>query len=122
MVRTYTATSGSAHGKAWNKYLLVHDMQPTSRLAGLLHLGQRRLVQGLCFRHQALLQHREQELQQLQERDAVAQETVKKLTSQVRELKSRATRSENEVALHKREIGFLEALVVSVFVLYTLKS
>ena len=71
---------------------------------------------------QALLQHREQELQQLQERDAVAQETVKKLTSQVRELKSRATRSENEVALHKREIGFLEALVVSVFVPHTLKS
>ena len=69
---------------------------------------------------QALLQHREQELQQLQERDAVAQETVKKLTSQVRELKSRATRSENEVTLHKREIGFLEALVVSVFVHYKL--
>ncbi|TBU44830.1 MAD-domain-containing protein [Dichomitus squalens] len=61
----------------------------------------------------ALLRHREQELSGLQEREARAQETVKELRAEVRELKDRALRSEHKASLVEREVSFLQAMVAS---------
>ena len=61
----------------------------------------------------ALLQRREQELKEVSEREAAAQEANKKLRSEVRMWKDRATRSEHKVSLAEREISFLQAMLVS---------
>lgn len=63
----------------------------------------------------ALLQHREQSLKELIERETAAQETIKKLRAEVRVLKDRATRSDHKVSLAEREVSFLKAMVVSAF-------
>ena len=65
----------------------------------------------------ALLRHREQETEELATRDAATQETVKKLTAEVRTLKDRATRSEHKVTLAEREASFLQAMLVSISVI-----
>ncbi len=60
----------------------------------------------------ALLRHREQEITELQTRDAEAQETLKELRAEIRTLKDRVTRSEHKVTLAEREVSFLQAMVV----------
>ena len=60
----------------------------------------------------ALLRHREQEISVLQTRDEETQGTIKELRTEIGALKDRATRSEHKVALAKREISFLQAMVV----------
>ncbi|TFK81214.1 MAD-domain-containing protein [Polyporus arcularius HHB13444] len=61
----------------------------------------------------ALLRHREQEITELQTRDAEAQETLKELRAEIRALKDRVTRSEHKVTLAEREVSFLQAMVAS---------
>ncbi|KAH9938791.1 MAD-domain-containing protein [Epithele typhae] len=61
----------------------------------------------------ALLKRRDHELAEVQEREAAAQETIKKLHAEVRTLKDRATRSEHKVTLADREVSFLQAMLAS---------
>ncbi|RPD52551.1 MAD-domain-containing protein [Lentinus tigrinus ALCF2SS1-7] len=61
----------------------------------------------------ALLRHREQEITELQAREAEAQKTSKDLRAQVRALKDQATRSEHKVTLAEREVSFLQAMLAS---------
>ena len=61
----------------------------------------------------ALLRHREQELSELQERETRAEDTVKQLRNEVRDLKDRALRSEHKASLAEREVSFLQAMLVS---------
>ena len=61
----------------------------------------------------ALLRHREQELSELQERETRAEDTVKQLRNEVRDLKDRALRSEHKASLAEREVSFfLQAMLV----------
>ena len=61
----------------------------------------------------ALLRHREQELSELQERETRAEDTMKQLRNEVRDLKDRALRSEHKASLAEREVSFLQAMLVS---------
>ncbi|KAI8976346.1 MAD-domain-containing protein [Trametes punicea] len=61
----------------------------------------------------ALLRHREQELRESQAREAEAQNTIKKLRSEVGSLKDKWMRSEHKNLLAQREIGFLQAMLAS---------
>ena len=70
----------------------------------------------------ALLRHREQELSELQERETRAEDTVKQLRNEVRDLKDRALRSEHKASLAEREVSFLQAMLVSPGEIQTLHS
>ena len=61
----------------------------------------------------ALLRHHEQELSELQERETRAEDTMKQLHNEVRDLKDRALRSEHEASLAEREVSFLQAMLAS---------
>ncbi len=62
----------------------------------------------------ALLHHRDQELSELQTREAETQAMLAELRGEVRALKDSATRSEHKVTLAKREVSFLQAMVVRI--------
>lgn len=61
----------------------------------------------------ALLRRREAEMSDAERREADSRKVIEALQSEVRVLKENAQRGEQRVALAEREVGFLQALVVS---------
>jgi mitotic spindle assembly checkpoint protein MAD1 len=62
----------------------------------------------------ALLRRRKAEISDLERREAETRQTVESLESDVRFLKEKVDRREHRAILAEREVGFLQALVVSV--------
>lgn len=62
----------------------------------------------------ALLRRRETEIKDLECREAEIRQTVENLESDIRALKEKVGRRENRTILAEREVGFLQALLVSV--------
>jgi mitotic spindle assembly checkpoint protein MAD1 len=60
----------------------------------------------------ALLRQREAEITAFEQRESEAQHTADSLRAEVRGLREKVERSERTTALAKREVGFLQALVV----------
>jgi mitotic spindle assembly checkpoint protein MAD1 len=64
----------------------------------------------------ALLRQREAEITALEQHKSEAQHTIDELHNEVRGMREKAERSERKTALAEREVGFLQALVVSLFI------
>lgn len=63
----------------------------------------------------ALLRRREAEIKGLELREVDSLRKVENLESDIRALKDKVARRENKVILAEREVGFLQALLVSHF-------
>ena len=66
----------------------------------------------------ALLRQREAEIAELDRQQAEAQETISSLERNLRTHQDQIDRRETRALLAEREVGFLQALLVGVFVLY----
>lgn len=62
----------------------------------------------------ALLRRRESEIKDLERREAEIRQTVEHLESDIRALKEKVVRRENRAILAEREVGFSQALLVSI--------
>ena len=66
----------------------------------------------------ALLRQREAEIAELDRQQVEAQETISSLEHSLRTHQDQIVRRETRALLAEREVGFLQALLVGVFVLY----
>ena len=66
----------------------------------------------------ALLRQREAEIAELDRKQVEAQETISSLEHNLRSQQEQIVRRETRALLAEREVGFLQALLVGVFMLY----